>query len=362
MLFVIGLLVLVVGAETLVRGAKRLGALAGLSPLVVGLTIVSFATTAPEATVSIVAAASGRGGLAIGNVLGSNIFNILVVVGVAAVIGGLPVTLRTVRQDIPVLIAATGTTFLFSLDGRLRVWEGVVLLGGLASYVAFTIYQSRREALGGPGSPRRPNRRGAALFDLAVGLTIVVVGAGMLVVGSRLFVDSASGIARSIGVSELVIGLTLVAAGTSAPELTTSVVAAVRKETDVAVGNAIGASIINLLWITGMATVIGRPALPVPDPAVRFDFPIATAVALATLPLAFTGSRIRRWEGAFLLLFYLSYVLVLILDAFDRKAVEPVSSIVLAYVIPLVGLTALAVAWRIYRPERWRHRRGRVRR
>jgi cation:H+ antiporter len=355
-LFLAGLGLLVMGAELLVRGSTRLGELAGLSPLVVGLTIVSFATTAPEATVSITAASSGRGELALGNVLGSNIFNMLVVVGAAALITALPVTSITVRKDVPVLIIATAVVLLFAINGTVAKWEAVLMLLALVAFISFSVWQSRRDSHPTAGSMIRRTRR-AAMREISLGSTLGLGGAVLLVFGSRLFVDSASTIAAELGVSELIVGLTVAAVGTSAPELTTSIVAAVKGQTDVAVGNAIGASIINLLGIVALSSLVSPGGLAVPNNAIQLDFPVALSVAVMALPMAMIGMRIVRWKGAFMITYYGVYVAVLIIDSVSDGLVEKFSVVMLAVVLPA---TVAAAAYGVFRANR-RYRRLRAR-
>lgn len=347
-LFIAGLLLLVIGAEGLVRGATRLGRLAGLSPLVVGLTIVSLATTAPEASVSIVAASEGRGGLAVGNVLGSNIFNILVVAGVAATIIRIPVSNITIRKDLPALVIATSVVYLFALNKTIVTWEGILLVLALIGFITFSVVQSRRMARATRESLVTRTRR-MALNEMGIGLLFAAIGAGLLVFGSRLFVDSASEIASALGVSELIIGLTIVSAGTSAPELTTSVVAAFRGETDLAIGNAVGASVLNVLGVIGVSSIVSGGGLRVPEQAIKLDFPIAITVGIVVLAIAILGNYAGRRDGLFMIGFYAAYLAALIAISLNEQFLNPVSIIVLGAVLPVSVITA---AYVIYRQSR----------
>jgi cation:H+ antiporter len=347
-LFLIGLVLLVVGAEGLVRGATRLGRLAGLSPLVVGLTIVSFATTAPEASVSIVASAQGRSGLAVGNVLGSNIFNILVVAGAAATIIAIPVTNITIRKDLPMLIIGTGVVYLFALDKSIVAWEGAILLIALAGFITFSVMQSRRTSRATREAMVERTRR-AALIEMGGGLVLAGVGATLLILGSRLFVDSASGIASALGVSELIIGLTIVSMGTSAPELTTSIVAALRKQPELAIGNAVGASVINMLGVIGGSALIAGGGLSVPEDSIRLDFPIALSVGLVVLSIAILGGKAGRRDGIFMLGFYALYLTALIAISFSASLLTPASIVALGFVLPA---SVIAAAFLVIRSRR----------
>ena len=348
--FLAGLALLVVGAEGLVRGSTRLGRLAGLSPLVVGLTIVSFATTAPEASVSITASARGQNGLAIGNVLGSNIFNILVVAGAAAAIIGIPVSNMTIRKDLPVLIVGTVVVYLLALNRTVVEWEGAVLVVALIAFIGYSVWQSRTEA-----RPTRESRvertRRAALNEMGIGLVLSLIGAGLLVFGSRLFVDSASSMAEAFGVSELIIGLTIVSMGTSAPELTTSIVASLRGETDLAIGNAVGASVINLLGVIGGSALVSGGGLKVPEDALRLDFPVALTVGIIVLAIAVFGRRAGRRDGIFMIAFYAVYLSALIAISINSDVLTPASIVALAVVLPLSCAAAIfAIARSILRP------------
>jgi cation:H+ antiporter len=254
-----GMAILVVGAEALVRGASRIAAAAGVSSLVIGLTVVAFGTSAPELAVSVGSALSGTGGVAVGNAVGSNIFNVLAILGFAALFGGLVVHQRIVRLDVPLLIVLTGLVWWFAADGRIAVWEGALLLVGIVAYTAFSYVVGRRETPAiveeydeAFGEPPEVARKGV---PAAVGL--VLVGLAALVGGAQLLVDGATTLAESLGVSDLVIGLTVVAAGTSLPELATSVVAARKGERDIAVGNIVGSNIFNLLAVLGAAAIAG---------------------------------------------------------------------------------------------------------
>jgi cation:H+ antiporter len=354
LLLLAGFAVLVGGAEVLVRGASSLAVRTGLSPVVVGLTVVAFGTSAPELAVSVGAARSGQAGLAIGNVVGSNIANVLLVLGVSALVGGsLVVAQKVVRIDVPIMVAASILVLVLSLDGRIGSLEGWLLVGGIVAYVVWTVATALRgdddevvaeyeEAFG--AAPSRP---------VALDLVQLVGGVLLLVLGSRWLVDSASEIASALGVSDLVIGLTVVAFGTSAPELATSVVAAVRGERDIAVGNVVGSNIFNLLSVLGATAVLAPGGLPISDDALRLDLPVMLAVAIACLPIFFTGYEIRRWEGALFAAYYVAYLAFLVLDAIGSGLQEPFALVMGVFVVPLTVVTLVVVALR-----EWRARSG----
>ena len=348
MLVGVGLAVLVFGAELLVRGAARLAAGLGIAPLIIGLTVVAFGTSAPELAVSIKSAFAGQADLALGNVVGSNIFNVLFILGVSALIAPLVVAQQLVRLDVPLMIAVSVLVLLLGLDGRIGRLDGALLFGGLIGYTLFLIRQSRREtaaveaeyALEYPG----PGRLSGAQW--LVNLALVLVGLGLLVAGSRWLVDGAVSLARHFGVSELIIGLTIVAAGTSLPEVATSVIASLRGERDIAVGNVVGSNLFNLMSVLGLSSLIAPHGINVPAAALEFDIPVMIAVALACLPVFFTGHLIARWEGALFLGYYLGYTLYLVLSVGESGALPLFTAAMSWFVIPLTLLTLVVVTLR----------------
>lgn len=334
-----GMAVLVVGADALVRGASRLAAAAGVSSLVIGLTVVAYGTSAPELAVSVGDALTGTGQLAVGNAVGSNIFNVLAILGVSALFGGLVVHRRLVRVDVPLLLGITALVWWLAADGAIGPVEGAVLAGGIVAYSVASYLLGRREpsavtaeydeAFG--EDPAAAKRR----WPLAAGL--VLAGLVGLVAGAQLLVWGATSIASALGVSELIIGLTVVAAGTSLPELATSVVAARRGERDIAVGNIVGSNIFNLLAVLGFSALAGG-GIDVPAEAIATDLPVAVLITLVALPALALGLSVARWEGALLLAGYLGYVGYLVVRAIGGPA-EAAARIWL-----LGGLLTLAVA------------------
>ncbi|PWN06534.1 calcium/sodium antiporter [Rhodohalobacter mucosus] len=313
-LFLAGLLCLIAGAEALVRGSSRIAAILGMQPLVIGLTVVAFGTSSPELAVSIKSSLSGDASIAVGNVVGSNIFNVLFILGISAIIVPLTVSQKLVRIEIPLMIGISVLTWLFAFNGVLSAAEGAVLFACLILYIWFLIRQSRREKL----SEQPPDAGQQLTPDLGAWVLnsgFVIGGLALLVFGSRLFVDSATDIARAFGVSELVIGLTIVAAGTSMPEVVTSIIAAVKGERDIAVGNVVGSNIFNLLAVLGISGVVAGGGMSVSDSAILFDIPVMIAVALLCLPVFFSGKQISRAEGWILLVLYTAYTSWLILSS-----------------------------------------------
>jgi len=343
LMFAAGLAALVVGADILVRGASRLALSFGISPLVVGLTIVAFGTSAPEMAVSAGAVLNGQTGLAMGNVVGSNIFNVLFILGLSAIIAPLVVHVQLIRQEIPIMIGASVLILLLSLDGRLSLLDGALLFGLLIVYTVFLVLQSRREtrqAQAEYDAEIQPAASTAWDARLPVQIALIVAGLGLLVLGSDWLVTAAVAFAQALGVSDLVIGLTIVAAGTSMPEVATSVTAALKGERDIAVGNVVGSNTFNLLGCLGLSGLVGGSAgLAVAPALLAFDIWVMLAVALACLPIFLSGRKIARWEGAVFLGYYVAYVAYLILAAQQHAALEAYSSAMLGFVIPLTVIT-----------------------
>ncbi|WP_304455634.1 calcium/sodium antiporter [Nocardiopsis sp. YSL2] len=356
---VAGFVLLVAGGESLVRGAGSLARTLGMSSLVVGLTVVSFTTSAPELAVSTDAALSGYPGLAVGNVVGSNIANILLVLGAAALFVPLAVNSQVVRADIPVMALLSVAVLLMALDGNLGRVEGALLLAALAVYVTVTVLVSRRRAKDGTAAGRVdsavPVHGTTRARSVMADVVLVVLGTALLVAGARLLVYGASAIATALGVSDLLIGLTVVAIGTSLPELVTCVVAVLRGERDMAVGNIVGSNVFNIGAVLGLTALISPEGIAVASAALRFDLPIMVAVSLVLLPIALTKLDVARWEGALLVGFYAAYIIYLVVEATEHEALEPFSTAMLWFVIPLTVLWLLLVM--IY--ELGTRRRGR---
>jgi len=353
-MFILGLVALVVGAELLVRGASRLALSFGISSLVVGLTVVAFGTSAPEMAVSVQSAWSGRVDIALGNVVGSNIFNVLVILGLSALLTPLVVHQQVIRQEVPVMIGVSLLLWALVLDGGISRWEGFLLAGLVMGYTVLLIRQSRRETATIQAEVSAEYDEAfdgqAKSWDSHWGVQVLLILAGLalLVAGAHWLVESAVGFARQLGVSELVIGLTIVAAGTSLPEVATSVMAALRGERDIAVGNVVGSNIFNILAVLGLSASVAPADLAVAPAMLSFDVPIMVAVAVACLPVFFTGARVNRGEGALFLALYAAYTLYLILHATGHEAL-PAYGAAMAFVLPLVAATLLVLAWRHWR-------------
>ncbi len=351
-LFLGGLIALVIGAELLVRGASRLALSLGITPLVVGLTIVAVGTSAPEVAVSVGAALDGQTDIAVGNVVGSNIFNVLLILGVSALIIPLVVNAQIVRQEVPIMIGASLLLLTFGLDGQVGRVEAGALLALLVAYVVFLIVQSRRNEAANLALKVAPEvDEAAGKRSLMLQLLLIGGGLGLLVLGSNWLVDASIALAQAMGVSDLVIGLTIVAAGTSMPEVATSVMAAIRKERDIAIGNVVGSNIFNILGCLGLAGVVSSTGLPLAPSVLNFDLWVMLAVAFACLPVFLTGRTIARWEGAVFVFYYIAYVTYLILAAQQHDSLGAFSGVMLGFVVPLTVVTLVVSVSRPSRPK-----------
>lgn len=348
--FVGGLALLVAGAELLVKGASRLAISLGLTPLVVGLTVVAFGTSAPEIAVSVGAVAGGQTDIAIGNVIGSNILNVLFILGLSALIMPLAVDRQLVRQEVPIMIGVTGLLLVMLRDRVLAMGEAGLLFGLLVAYTAFVVIQSRRTLRAGNAADEpAPAEDWASGRLVQVGL--ILGGLVGLVVGAQLVVSAAVSFARALGVSDLVVALTIVAAGTSLPEIATSLTAALKGNRDMAVGNVVGSNLFNILGCLGIAGLVAGPSgLTVAPSVMAFDAWVMMGAAVACLPIFLTGCRIARWEGAIFLAYYVFYVGYLVLAAEDYHRLQGYTRAMLLFVMPLTVLTALAI-WLRPKPQ-----------
>ncbi len=340
-LFFLGLGVLTLGAEWMVRGASHLAARLGVSPLVIGLTVVAFGTSAPEMAVSVQAALAGTADITIGNVIGSNIFNILFILGLSAMVAPLIVRQQLLYLDVPIMIAVSFLVYGMAIDGWIVRWEAALLFAGIFIYTAFLIVQSRKEKdpIVQEEYSREFTFQERGWKPWLINLSLLIAGLFLLVYGSNLLVENAVAIARWLGVSELIIGLTIVAGGTSLPEVATSVVAALKGERDISVGNAIGSNIFNLLAVLGLGGLAAPQGLLVAQSVLGFDLPVMIAVALLALPVLFTDHKISRWEGALFFGYYLTYTAYLILNATHHDALPMFNQVMLQGIIPITLIT-----------------------
>ncbi len=362
-----GLVLLVAGGELLVRGASGLAAAARISPLVIGLTVVAFGTSAPELAVSVRSAWAGSAELAIGNVVGSNICNVLLILGLSALVTPLVVHSSVVRRDVPLMIMFSGLLLVFAWDGAVGRWDGAILFSGVVAYTLYAVIQGRKDSAADvsatlPGTtaaqedtspeteaaPQRANARQLILLVL-----IALAGLAMLTFGAGWLVDGSVAIARRFGASELVIGLTIVAVGTSLPELATSVIAGIRGQRDLAVGNIVGSNIFNICCVLGISSMVSGPeGIAVSQEAIDFDIPLMTVVAVACLPIFFTGGLISRWEGALFLLYYAAYTAQLTLEALQHPSYRTLVAVMVEFVMPLTAVTLVIGVYRHFRRAR----------
>lgn len=350
-----GFVLLVLGAELLVRGAAKGAALFGISPLVIGLTVVAFGTSAPELAVSLQAGLGGSADIAVANVVGSNIFNILFTLGICAVIQPLIVAQQLVRLDAPLMVGLSVLTVVLALDGRFSWVDGLFLVAGLIAYNVWAIRKSRQESAAvqaeyaqeyGPQTTSP-----LTLREVGKNVALILGGLFILVLGARWLVDGSVALAQLLGVSDMIIGLTIVAVGTSLPEVATSIVATMRNERDIAIGNVVGSNIFNILAILGISSLATPGGLMVAPAMLNFDLIVMTAVAFACLPIFFSGYSIARWEGALFFGSYLAYSAYLILEATQHDALPMFSNTMFFFVLPLVAITLVVAGIRALRTQ-----------
>jgi cation:H+ antiporter len=344
----------VAGAEFLVKGAAAIATRLGVQPVVIGLTVVAFGTSAPELAVSVGSTLSGNDDVAFGNVAGSNIANILLILGASAIVGGLAVSQRIVRLDVPLLVGVTVVALLLSLDNRIGRIDGVILFAGILTYTWWLIRASRRETaeIAQEYEAAIESVEGSAVEQSVLAqVALVIGGLVVLVVGSQLLVNSATDIAESLGVSDLVIGLTVVAIGTSLPELATSMLAAFRGQRDIAVGNVVGSCLFNLMCVLGLTGIVSPNGVNVGDASLRLDFPVMIAASIVLVPIFWNGFEIKRWEGFVLAAFYAVYVAYLVLDEGGNDAADVVAPAALI-AAPLVLMTFAVTGFQGWRRHR----------
>jgi len=281
-------------------------------------------------------------------VIGSNIFNVLFILGLSALIAPLTVSQQLVRLDVPIMISVSVLTLVFSYSGKISTVEGITLFLGVLTYTGFLIFQSRKEEDFVKKEYIREYgiHSDGKMKSLAIDIVLIIGGLFLLVIGSRWFVNGSISLARSFGVSELVIGLTLVSAGTSLPEVATSIVATVRGERDIAVGNVVGSNIFNILAVLGLSAMFAPGGINVSSSALHFDIPVMIAVAVACLPIFFTGNVIARWEGLLFFGYYLAYIAYLIIGSKHHDLLPIFSTVMLVFVIPLTFLTLIIITTR----------------
>ncbi|MCR6649976.1 MAG: calcium/sodium antiporter [Cellvibrionaceae bacterium] len=342
-LLVLGLVLLVFGADLLVKGAARLAGNFGVPALVIGLTVVAFGTSAPELAVSVKAAYSGQAELAIANVVGSNIFNVLFILGLAALISPLIISHQLIRQDVPLMVGASVVLVLMTLNNSIERWEALILLLGLIAYTAFLFYQGRKKGV--DTSDGEVEEMLKAKVPTWQNVLLVIGGLILLVLGARWLVQSAVEIATMFGVNEAVIGLTIVAAGTSLPEVVTSVVATIRGERDIAVGNVVGSNIFNILCVLGLSGLVSPAPLLAGEQMAMIDIPVMLGVALLCVPLFFAGATLTRIDGGVFLVLYVAYVWFLIALALSQPYLPTLQNGIVFGLLPLVLVYTAYSLW-----------------
>lgn len=354
-LLIAGFVFLVLGAEALVRGASRMAAMLGIPPLIIGLTIVAYGTSAPELFVSLQSSLNGNANIALGNVVGSNIFNVLAVLGTAALIAPLVVSQQIIRLDVPIMVGVSVLLLGLGFDGQLNRPEGIFLFMGGIGYTLFLLWQSLKEkdpSVQDEYDQEYGFHSDQPLRSWGINLLFLAIGVYLLVLGSDWLVKSASTIARSLGVSDLVIGLTIVAIGTSLPELATSVMASFKGERDIAVGNVVGSNIFNILAVLGVAAMTSPVGVNVASSALWMDIPIAIMVAIACMPIFLTGNTINRWEGGIFIAYYVLYSVHLFLKATGNEALSTFNAVMGFGVIPLTIIVFGFNVWQEFRNGR----------
>ncbi len=320
LLIIAGFIFLILGGELLVRGASRLATVLGVPPMIVGLTVVAFGTSTPELAVSLQAALNGNADISIANVVGSNIFNIFFILGVSALISPLVIHQRMISREVPILIGATILLYLFSIGGNIARVEGIVLFAGIITYTWWQVRHakvSRAEqksmAKEFSEDTKAVKEEGGMSLPMSIGL--IIVGLVIVMFGADWLVSGATDLAKSLGVSDAVIGLTIVAAGTSLPEVVASIMATIKGERDIAVGNVIGSNIYNILAIIGISGTVVPNGIAVNPSMFNFDYPVMLGAALLCWPFFKSGKTLSRLEGGVFLLGYILYTAYLVKNA-----------------------------------------------
>lgn len=343
-----GLLLMIIGAQLSVRAAVALAALLRTRPLFLGLTVVALGSSAPQLAVGLQAAFTDSTDIAVGSVIGSNIFNVLVTLGLSALIIPLRVARQLVRVDLPLMIAATALVAALAWNGELSALDGVVLLLGMAAYLFVVVRQFAHGARHVARTDLEPRRR---TWPLLGRLSLMVCGLALLTFGSHLLVGAAVSVALDLGLSERVIGLTVIAVATSLPALMTSLVAALRGERDIAVGNIIGSNLFNLLGVLGITALISNGPLSISPNALDFDLPVMLGVAALCVPLFYSGYRITRLEGLLLLGLYAVYGLHIVSFTTGMPLAERLERLMIHYALPVIALCVVVGTVRAWRRQ-----------
>jgi cation:H+ antiporter len=334
--FIVGLVALIGGAELLVRAVSKLAIRLGISKLIIGLTVVAFGTSAPELAVSIQAGMDGNTDLMLGNIVGSNITNTLLILGISALVIPLKVHKSLIKSDVPIMIAITLLVYLLALNGFIFFWECMLLTVILIGYLIFLIRKRGESEFTGLDKENKSKSGGIFLNTVLAfgGLAALVMGARWLIRSSLIFADIA-------GISELVVGLTVVAIGTSLPEIVVALMAAIRGERDIAVGGVIGSNILNFLAVLGVSGLFIPGAIPVQESLISFDMIVLIAASVLCIPIFYTGHKIVRWEGGLFLFFYFSYLYYLFLSTTAHDFLSIFINIMIWFILPVAGITVI---------------------
>jgi cation:H+ antiporter len=313
LLVVGGLVTLIAGAEVLVRAGSSLAAWLGIRPMLIGLTVVSLGTSVPELAIGIDAAVSGNPGLAVGNIVGANLINFLLILGLSALLLPIALDRATLRFDLPAITAAALLLYVLARDSKLTRPDGVILLLAALAYTAARVHVSRRETVAAADGSADDAGEVAGDQRPARQMVLLLVAIVVVVIGAELLVEGAVRSARSLGVSDAIIGLTIVAVGTTAPEFVTTIMSTLRGDRDLAIGNLIGSSIYNICAILGVTVVVAPRGVAVPDEVLAADLGLLVAAAAAAVPVFLSGKRISRVEGALFVASYGGYLAWLLL-------------------------------------------------
>jgi cation:H+ antiporter len=348
--FLLGLALLVIGGEFVVRGSVHIARQLGMSELLVGLTVVAFGTSAPELAICLDAVVLGKPEIALGNIVGSNIANVLLILGLTATLYPVVIHRQIVQREVPIMIAVSVLFLLLCYDGILGLADGLILLGAM---VMFLIWQIRSEHKPENMDKSREGQNPdisvtSGSYSRWLSFAVVFVGIACLWFGAGRMVMGASGLAESLGVSKLIVGLTVVAVGSSAPEIVTALMAAKRGFPELAVGSVIGSNIFNLLFVGG-GTILFSPNIAIPNEAFQFDIPVMVVSSIACLPIFATGHRIDRWEGVIFLVCFAAFTVLLFVKPDDVQAFPTWAQLVWPFVTPLILATGLAVVTHKFR-------------
>jgi len=345
-ILLIGLLLLGLGGDILIRGSVALADRTGISRLLIGLTIISIGTSAPEFAISAYASWLGKTDIALGNIIGSNIFNVLFALGIAAIISNLRIHRKTNIIDVPIMLGISVLAYVMSFTGNINRWSGLVLFTIFIVFNLFLIFYERKH----PGEAAEISAEAEELLkhkkSIPVSIVFIVIGLILLAVGSKVLVKGAEDLARLMHLSELIISLTIVAIGTSVPEAITAMIAAFHRETDMAVGNIIGSNIANISGVLGLSALLAPHGIAVPIEVLQFDFPLMLASSFACLPIFYTGHQVSRGEGIILLTYYILFITYVILRATHHPDLNLFNDALLFFCAPLTILTLGILVYR----------------